>query len=75
MTHPHNSAHWLEVRYLPGGGHGMPAAPAWYVVRTCPCHRGERVTHPHRHRSDAERAMRTMLEVTDRLRHYEALNR
>ena len=53
----HNAAHWLEVRYL-------PELNAWFVVRTCDCHKNERVTHPLETKEQAERARYSMLETS-----------
>ena len=37
--------------------------PGWYVVRTCPCHFGERVTLPYGTRERAERVRQTILSI------------
>lgn len=38
--------------------------PGWYVVRTCPCHWGERVTLSYPTRERAEHARQTILSVS-----------
>jgi hypothetical protein len=57
----HNAPHFLAVRYLPTQ-HG-PFPPGWYVVRTCPCHWGVRVTEPRESKAAAYRAKAAMLKV------------
>jgi hypothetical protein len=57
----HNAARWLEVRYLPTK---LLTGAAWYVVRTCPCHKDERVTYPLDTEEQAQRALSAMLEVS-----------
>jgi hypothetical protein len=71
----HNDGRWLEVRLtaVARGEHGKfagqfpRAAPAWYVVRTCPCCRGELVTIPLETRDQAETARTAMIEVAKAL--------
>ena len=64
LVDPHNGPEWLVVRHLPAGqGPGFLAG--WYVVRSCPCHWGERVTLPYPTRERAERVRRILLgEIT-----------
>jgi hypothetical protein len=58
----HNAARWLIVSYAPPlAGHCIE--PGWYVLRTCPCHRGHPVTRPLPDRQSAESARYSMLEV------------
>jgi hypothetical protein len=60
----HNAAHFLAVRYLPAARQGWHyLLPGWYVVRTCPCHRGQRVTEPRESEAAALRAKAAMLKV------------
>lgn len=68
----HNSARWLDVRWLPKtagrapGGRYVPFRPAgWYVVRTCKCHSGLLVTLPLDSEERARSAMRAMLEASE----------
>ena len=66
----HNSARWLEVRWLPsrgGRGYCPPIIAGWYVVRTCRCHSGLPVTIPLASEERAHSAMRAMLEASRRL--------
>lgn len=66
----HNSARWLEVRWLDtrGGSDDCPPIIAgWYVVRTCKCHSGLPVTIPLASEERAHSAMRAMLEASRRL--------
>jgi len=55
----HNAARWLEVRYLP-----TSMGAAWFVVRTCACHFGERVTHPLDTEEQAKRVLSAILKVS-----------
>ena len=70
----HNSARWLEVRWLPKtagrapGGRYLPFRLAgWYVVRTCRCHKDEPVTLPFDSEERAADAVRAMLEASRKL--------
>jgi len=56
----HNAPRWLALRYATLAG-------AWFVVRTCRCHRGKYVSLPFDSEERAERARSTMLEVSRRL--------
>ena len=56
----HNAPRWLAVRY-------STLVRAWFVVRTCPCHRGMHVSLPFDSGERAERARSTMLAVSRRL--------
>ena len=67
----HNSARWLDVRWLPkmggrlpGGRSWRPTEAGWYVVRTCRCHKGQPVTMPLASEERARSAMRAMLEAS-----------
>jgi hypothetical protein len=63
----HNSARWLEVRWLESAGgycRYPPNREGWYVVRTCSCHRAEAVTVALKTEADAQRALRAMLEAS-----------
>jgi hypothetical protein len=56
----HNDPEWLAVRWEENSrGQGFLAG--WYVVRVCPCHRGERVTLPLQGEADAQRVRRVLL--------------
>lgn len=70
----HNAAHWLAIKWCELlarpkyhiGRHKL-LHPGWYVVRTCPCHWGERVvTRPYRTREGAEGARQLILSIGDR---------
>jgi hypothetical protein len=68
----HNAADWLRVEYIgknnPGRpGRGYQWEPGWYVLRTCPCHKGLAVTLPFATEAAAERARRVMIEVSEKL--------
>jgi hypothetical protein len=56
----HNAPRWLALRYNTLVG-------AWFVVRTCPCHRGQSVSLPFSSVKRAERARARMLAVSRRL--------
>jgi hypothetical protein len=58
----HDSAASLRVEYrelIPGGGWSSRPGflNGWYVVRTCPCHFGQRITKPFDSLERAERAL------------------
>ena len=68
----HNGAQWLDIQFLVrpfsgrvrrGKPETEPIPPAWYVVRTCPCHAGERVTIPLPTRQHAERVLELLVHV------------
>lgn len=72
----HNGPQWLVVKFCallkqPSRGGSRPGRrmllhPGWYVVRTCPCHFGERVTTlPFHSRARAEHARTAMLSVSE----------
>ena len=66
----HNSARWLEVRWLDsrgGRGYCPPIIAGWYVVRTCRCHKDQPVTVPLPTEERAHSAMCAMLEASRRL--------
>ena len=60
----HNGAQWLTVRHEETP-RGPGFLPGWYVVRTCPCHSGERVTLPQDNEAEAQR-VRRVIEACDR---------
>jgi len=55
----HLAVRWCEAR---GASSVVPQSAGWYVVRTCPCHFGERVTRfGFATQWKAERSLRRML--------------
>lgn len=73
----HNSGQYIEVAYADGttaairSDNGRPQTwtneRGWFVKRTCPCHRDQRVTQLYRTREQAERAWQVMVEVSMQL--------
>lgn len=67
----HNGEQWLTVKYCELlvqpkyhlGRRNKLLHPGWYVIRTCPCHFGERVTLSYPTRERAEHARNTILSV------------
>ena len=66
----HNAAQWLAIKFVAGhrarsgrNRNWVTIAAGWYVVRTCPCHAGERVTIRLSNCEMAELAMTAMIEV------------
>jgi hypothetical protein len=58
----HDSTSSLRVEYralVPGGGSSRQPGlfNGWYVVRTCPCHFGQKITKPFDSLERAERAL------------------
>lgn len=51
----HNEARWLAVRYIDR---------KWWVLRTCPCHRGEPVAAPYETEADALRCVHKLVLLT-----------
>jgi hypothetical protein len=71
----HNSRRWLQAVWLEReqirdySGHLRNVGPAqsgWYVVRTCPCHAGRRVTVCLPSALNAYSAIRAMLAVSEK---------
>lgn len=68
----HNGPQWLTVKYCELltqpkykyhlGRHKL-LHPGWFVIRTCPCHFGERVTRAYQTRERAEESRRKILSV------------
>ena len=67
----HNGPQWLTVKFCAllvqpnrSTKRRMLLEPGWYVVRTCPCHFGDRVSRfPYDSRERAEQARRTILSI------------
>lgn len=73
MTEPndHNAARWLVARWLPAERRaGYEAWPrGWYVVRTCPCHFGQRVVrHPLESEEQARHAIAVVVHAAEALK-------
>jgi hypothetical protein len=70
----HNSGRWLHVvsqgaayRYVAVDGYerGLTRKAGWFVIRTCPCHRGERVTRGYSSEAEAWSAVGAMLVASE----------
>ena len=69
----HNGPQWLAVKHCAllkqaKAQRGKPLRrlllhPGWYVVRTCPCHFGERVTLPYQNQARAELVRKLLLSI------------
>jgi len=70
----HNARRWLKAVYLQCSQirdragrlrKNGPAQPGWYVVRTCPCHQGQRVTECLPSAANAFSAIAALLRVSE----------
>ena len=61
----HNARRWLKAVYLEREHIRDRAQPGWYVVRTCPCHQGQRVTECLPSAANAFSAIAALLRVSE----------